>query len=241
MAEWKERYEEIQPKLEKKRFYLSRESFSKERLRVLKEEFGKFQENHPEVLALNLYGSMTKGYAKPESDIDGYFFLSGDAENPSDLAEDFKNTVSGRLEGVGLSFQLRRLNEGELESVIDSIVEDYNREKSILPYTSMESAVGYFGNKCERMAELFIGISLGNGLKQYRENMLFKLQSLGEPGEKIWHKIVEVIMLLERPKMRPGFADSGVRQEKYKALYPQTVEEAIKNFVEHKPFRQKYR
>lgn len=239
MGTWKERYEEAQPKLEKKRFNLSREKFSKERLKVLKEEFGEFQKNHPEVLALNLYGSITKGYAEPKSDIDGYLFLSGDANNTADFAERFKDVLSGRLGSVELSFQSRRLSEGELESLIDSIIEDYSKEKKTLPHTSMESAVPYFGNKCERLGELFVGISLGNGLKQYRENILSKLSFLGKEGEEIWRKMVEVIMLLERPKIRPGFEDSSARQEKYKALYPQTVEKAIKYFVEHKPFRQK--
>jgi len=58
-----------------KRFLLSREQFSKDRIEALREEIDAMKSKYPEVLSLCLFGSMVKGTAHEESDIDGYLLL----------------------------------------------------------------------------------------------------------------------------------------------------------------------
>mgnify|MGYP003393243005 CR=1 FL=1 len=69
-------FEKQRPKNEtKKRFVLSPEEFSKERLAAVKGVMGEIQSKYPEVLSLCMFGSMVKGTAHKESDIDGYLFI----------------------------------------------------------------------------------------------------------------------------------------------------------------------
>jgi len=58
--------------LERKRFLLSRNPELKERLEILQVLVYEMQKEHPEIISLSLFGSLTKGYATPESDYDGY-------------------------------------------------------------------------------------------------------------------------------------------------------------------------
>lgn len=58
-----------------KRFVLSKEQFSRERLNAVKEEVDELQRKYPEVLSLCLFGSMVKGTAHEGSDIDGYLYI----------------------------------------------------------------------------------------------------------------------------------------------------------------------
>jgi hypothetical protein len=58
-----------------KRFTVSGPEFIKDRLSVVKEEVKKIQQEHPEVLSFCMFGSMTTGKARSESDIDGYLFI----------------------------------------------------------------------------------------------------------------------------------------------------------------------
>lgn len=61
-----------------KRFVLPEQDFAKNRLAIVHQEVKQFQKEHPEVLSLCLFGSLTTGHSRPESDIDGYLFV--DAE-----------------------------------------------------------------------------------------------------------------------------------------------------------------
>lgn len=63
---------------QEKRFLLSEEDFAKERLRGVKEVVSEIKKDNPEVLSFCMFGSMVKGAAKPESDIDGYLFVDAD-------------------------------------------------------------------------------------------------------------------------------------------------------------------
>lgn len=58
-----------------KRFVLSKEEFSKQRLDAVKQEVDALRQKYPEVLSLCLFGSMVKGTAHEGSDIDGYLFI----------------------------------------------------------------------------------------------------------------------------------------------------------------------
>ena len=78
-----------------KRFVLSEQPFAKERLAVLQEVVGEIKREHPEILSLCLFGSMVKGAARLESDMDGYLFVDAGL-----VATEFKKEESAVLEKV---------------------------------------------------------------------------------------------------------------------------------------------
>ncbi len=61
-----------------KRFVLSPEEFSKERLRAVKDEMAEMQAKYSEVLSLCMFGSMVKGTAHEGSDIDAYLYIDSE-------------------------------------------------------------------------------------------------------------------------------------------------------------------
>jgi len=60
---------------ERKRFLLSSHPELKKRLALLQKVVRDFQKQYPEFISLGLYGSLIKGYATPESDIDADIFI----------------------------------------------------------------------------------------------------------------------------------------------------------------------
>ena len=74
-----------------KRFVLSKEEFSRNRLEALKDGVREIKEEHPEVLSFCMFGSMVKGTAHEGSDIDGYLYID------SELAAKEKGTVENRI------------------------------------------------------------------------------------------------------------------------------------------------
>lgn len=78
-----------------KRFAPSRESFVVERLAALKRTVAAVQAEHPEILSFMLFGSMSRGKPRPESDIDGYLFVDATAyEDESSSASSFVQSSS---------------------------------------------------------------------------------------------------------------------------------------------------
>lgn len=61
-----------------KRFVVSHEEFSKQRLEAVHEEVDEMKSKYPEVLSLCMFGSMVKGTAHEGSDIDGYLFIDSE-------------------------------------------------------------------------------------------------------------------------------------------------------------------
>lgn len=61
---------------ELKRFVISKETYSQERVHATQEAVLELQEKHPEILGLGLFGSLTKGKSREDSDIDGYLFVN---------------------------------------------------------------------------------------------------------------------------------------------------------------------
>jgi predicted nucleotidyltransferase len=59
----------------KKRFKLSPEEFAVERARGIHEAVHELQRSHPEILGMTLFGSLTKGLSRPDSDVDGFIYV----------------------------------------------------------------------------------------------------------------------------------------------------------------------
>jgi len=246
---WAERYRNVLPDLEQKRFHLQSDEVWKKRLHSAREAVLGSQRQHPEIVALNFYGSVTKGYATSESDMDALLFLDGKSVSDDErlllertgtlnLSEELKQDIQqslGDKDNPELSFTVRILDQENVNDITGKLLEGIKTKGS--SGRDMDNFVPYFGHKCERLGEIFTGISVGSGLLEYRKAFLEKLSSAGEAGQALWKEIVKRIRQKERPIGRPGFEDLAVRDNKYEDLYPQTLEQAMKYFVERKPWR----
>ncbi len=247
---WADRYGAALPHLERKRFRVSLDGLWRNRLHVAREAVLELQKQHPEIIALNFYGSATKGYANAESDMDALLFLDGKSVSDEErillertgslsLSDELKQDIQRRLgdnDHPELSFTVRIINQEDINNSLDEIL---NAIESLGNSTSrINDEVFYFGQKCESLGEIFTGISVGSTLLEYRKTFLEKLLSRGEAGQVLWKEIIGYIRKKERPISRPGFEDVAVRDNsKYENLYPQTLEEAVRYFVEREPFR----
>ena len=75
-----------EPRDPNRRFEVSGETFSRERLAAVRETYEQLKTARPDFLGLTLYGSMTNGRAIPESDIDCSVFIDANEvlKNESD-------------------------------------------------------------------------------------------------------------------------------------------------------------
>lgn len=246
---WADRYRGAASYLEKKRFHLSLDETWKKRLHVVKEAVQELQEQHPEIIGLSFYGSTTKGYATAESDLDALIFLDGEKVGQDervalertgaiDLSEELKRNIYKRLgeeHKPELSFTVRILDRDGIDHTLEELLRGVEARGNT--GQDMDNLVPYFGHKCERLGELFTGINVGDKILEYRKDFLEKLLSHGETGQMLWREIIGYVRKKERPILRPGFEDNAVHGNKYEDLYPQTLEQAMKYFVERKPWR----
>ena len=68
---------------EQKRFTLSQEEFAQERIAGIKSAVEELKIEHPEIVSLMLFGSLSKGQSREQSDIDGILFV--DAEKVEEM------------------------------------------------------------------------------------------------------------------------------------------------------------
>lgn len=79
----KHRQDEIRESLgilpaKNKRFRFGREDFAQERQQAVKDSVREIKLENPEILSFCMFGSMAKGRARLESDIDGFLFIDAD-------------------------------------------------------------------------------------------------------------------------------------------------------------------
>ncbi len=251
---WHERVEAVAPAIQRKRFHLSREPFAKERLRALKEEFARFQERHPEALSFHLYGSLSKGYAVPESDVDGILFFSLDnaREKPHDFEsapQEFEEAVGRRLgikgQNSGCHFKMHVLGHAGLHVDLVTIHRAFEKIKERHPFDfeNLDAHWNIFGLSqltspiFDKLVDIFRGVAIGRGIYPYRRQILEELKTGGAVGEKVWNAIICSLRVEERAFEKGRLSDHDVFEGKYENLYPQTIDDAIKYFVERKPFR----
>lgn len=71
-----------------KRFNFQKEEFSQERVKAVKETVAELREKHSEILGLNLFGSLTKGLSREESDIDWNLLVEVDQNNKGSISKE---------------------------------------------------------------------------------------------------------------------------------------------------------
>ncbi|MBY0111087.1 nucleotidyltransferase domain-containing protein [Patescibacteria group bacterium] len=178
------------------RFLLSEDPALREKLRILQDSFKQLQSKFPEIISLQVFGSHTKGYASPDSDFD-----------------------------LGLALDSNKLEAAKRTSVqVSSEVRNYLHTK--LSVNKRDIALEYYelgGPESYARYEPFL-LSLGNGMRPYREAIIRKLEQQPD-GERVWMHIVG--QLWERENLY--FSAALLRERK--KLYPQTLAEARAYFL----------
>lgn len=230
------RIEEIRSSLgissENKRFKLSREDFARDRIQAIKDTIKEIKKERPEILSFCMFGSMTKGTAKLESDIDG--FLLVDAEktkedmSEGDFLEDEK-TEYGRLATFfrgEAEADYKNLLIDRMKSKIDLPIRDF-RDIRVRPISreiidrhirSLEAAESDDIPPSTNLTAMF-HLDVGGGIKTYRKYLIEKLSKMGEKGEKIWNRIIT-----STESMEQNFNWNTDKR------YPRNLEEAKKTY-----------
>jgi len=230
--------EKINRRLSTHRFDISERA--SENLASIKRVLTGYQQNHPEVIGMTMYGSQTKGLDTETSDFDGYLFVEDESGLPSDPSEpkritpqDIDPTYDKVYSNVAPEF--RSLVERELQippertkhikvrilskERIDTEVND------LLSYCLAREEYFDDTNKTypdlpSSSLDLLFHLQLGNGLDHYRAYTLNRLKNGGAIGELAWKLILESTVIMEtRGRKNP---------EPY--LYPKTLDEAIKRY-----------
>ncbi|MBI2035585.1 MAG: hypothetical protein HYT12_02790 [Candidatus Liptonbacteria bacterium] len=220
--------------LEIKRFLLSSNPEIKERLRALQEIFYRAQEKHPEIISLNIFGSLTKGYAARESDIDAYLVIDIDKIiNNGRVYEifDYSDTPVPAINDPNFGETLKKLatiyyrslirvplivEQGLKPDQLCNIAMRFLRKEDV----QMWAETGYV----EMLTPLFL-LSLGKEIYVYRKIVLDALSDMGKQGEEIWKELMDEVITFENEGFNTALTN------KRKKLYPRTLAEGRKYFL----------
>lgn len=109
--------------------------------------------------------------------------------------------------------------------------------KDIESHWAMWSRVSNLSGAAWRLLGLFMGVSIGRDIKKYRKYVLNKLKEMGPTGEQIWQEMIRIVRVHERADMKDSQPDESYKdsmqrwRSKYKELYPQTIDAAIKKYL----------
>lgn len=211
----------ISSSLESNRFKLSREPEQMEKIKKIREIANEAEVNHPEFVSFQIFGSLIKGYAKNESDIDIYLIVDEDKiereENDQDqdareIAKEKYLKCKNLLNHVkGKMMVNMDLSEEQVKDVSLKIISENRIKESLTqaPWTL------YF---------LFYPSVGTTKIRYYRKIVFNELKNHGERGERMWQSIMDRLALTER-----GAGLGGVG--KNRKLYPQTLEDGEKRFL----------
>jgi len=222
----KERVDKIKESglLDNKRFSLSHNPEVKKILSGLQKLIEELKDQYPEVISFGISGSMVKGYATSESDIDGFLFID------RDLAK-VANPNSGDKD-----MQLRnKFNHILKEKILNSL--SLKEEQLLHTHVLLIDKKG-LKNQSEKYFEFFnipdylelvFLLSIGStDIRQYRKIVLDSLENQGEKGEQKLQSLMKGLQRYERREI-----DEDDEPEKYKNsnLYPQTIKKAKEYFL----------
>lgn len=229
----------VQQQLKEKRFVLSREEFSEKRFDGFRKVFESLKQAYPEIISAHVFGSMTKGYATPQSDIDIFLFVQDEKQDENRLLAletEFKWALDTRLNIPYSNLEMVMVNQNFYDGLM-------KRVKGADEGSDLSEA------EWIELAKPFIGVSIGDS-SEIRKRILEKLANFPN-GNGVWKNIVNYVRLFEHNLINfsrgpdseadryifstPRISDTG----EYKNLYPQTVQDAFLYYVERKPFRGK--
>lgn len=211
-----------------KRFDLGNSEVVRERLHSIQSMVRKMKESEPSVVSFLMYGSMVKGYATPESDIDGYFLIDTDEASkkngPHEVEVYWEPVGGGDDEGInsiGARFKPRHKTayntwvRTALKSEIPELTDEQLEHINSLPISfetidlvlkiwreSLLNEVKHKDTNGIRMSEylskLFF-LNVGDDtIRKYRAHLIKKLFSFGQLGHEMWNKIIGFTEIMER-------------------------------------------
>lgn len=237
--------EELGPK----RFEIQPDSFVSERLSAVQSGVEEMREEDPNVLGVTLYGSMVKGTAHEGSDVDGYLYLDADrlAREESELATQENREPRPVTFDVGDVGNVSTYPGEHLYDVYKPLIKDkftkdglLNEEQisdiNIRPISgeiidrhlsSLKQGLELARNgendvNIEPSQNLFglFHLAVGHGLDSHRQQIIEKLEGMGQEGEEVWSKIIGQTEKLEQYM----YTDTPIR-------YPRTLAEARNRYI----------
>lgn len=210
-----------------KRFDISKDDYSRGRLRAVREVYEELKEVFPSV-GVALFGSLSKGKVLTDesyniSDIDLVIFI--DAKEISD------HLTKGAVRQIAQEMMARKLYQKEplskrhmtqdLHIVAFDAKKIVENLKIINPKESEESADIWY-DALDDACKLF-HLDVGGGLAKFRKALLHEMRTLPqEEREKIWKEIANALIITERNKTE--VPTELTRQ------YPATYEEALRYY-----------
>lgn len=196
--------------LETRRFLLSKNPELKERMKILQKAVDDFKKQYPEIISLNLFGSLVKGYANNKSDVDAYLFVDTTKE-PKDRKP---GTVYNRF--VKAFQQSTGMEDEQVKNIFLELISP----DIIIRWITRDPFIAEL-----ETADLF-RLAIGRDINNYRKIVFDTLESMGQNGEQRWQKIMEALWDSENR----GLPDE--LREKRKKLYPQTIAEGRRVFLQ---------
>lgn len=235
-----------------KRFEIQSDTFIKERLNAVQSGVEKMKEENTNVIGLSLFGSMVKGNAHEGSDIDGYLYIDAEhlAQEEAELAAQenreprpvtfdvvnignistypgehlydiYKPLIKEKFTEDG-SLTEEQISDINVRPVSSEIID---RHLSLLQKGLELSKRDDTNVKIEASQNLcgLFHLAVGHGLDKYRQEIIEKLEGLGEDGESIWGNIIGQTEKLEQYM----YTDTPIR-------YPRTLVEARAMYIHEK-------
>lgn len=209
-------------KLEEKRFVLSGNPELQRRLRKISETVTELKKDYPEIVSLNLFGSMVKGYANQNSDIDGYINIDSDLIPDDRTSWTAYTALTGKLaknlniQDKRISIPIKTISKAEISVWVKGMI---------------------YPSQAYPLLELFF-LSVGNdsdnsgpkpryilSINKYRKIVFDELEKMGPEKEVFWRRLISEIF---------EFENSGISEElkeQRRILYPWTIEEGKKYFL----------
>lgn len=244
-----------------KRFSPSSEPFAVERRKGLRRAFETYQEQHPELVGLTLYGSIiktrseaeairlresaTKAKHRPDSDIDGFFFINAEqVERQTGNLEviEYEHTA-GEITNAHFRRDISQRYRAELHAAVSRELTDMSgdqvRSLNVVPvsFQIVEHLLQEWQKKVQgreqfepspearrntylapQIYQMFF-LAIGHGLDEYRRQVLDFLSGLGARGEEMWLELITLVELNEQ--------DATLDPRRH---YPRTLEEARKMY-----------
>jgi len=224
--------EVVRRQLDYKRFLLSGDPEVKKRLVILREAFEALKKKYPEVIALGLLGSYTKGYASKESDFDLSIFIDKEQLLRKIDENDEVKTV------YEYAFDIRKFISDYL---IRKLSLSEEQTEDIYALFLSESDVKYFfDDKPEKdhlsslrdISEIFT-LTIGTkDIQKYREMVISTLEQRTDGGEVRWREIMKDLYTVERLEGQDfDGSDREFDEEVFERLYPQTLAKAREVFL----------
>lgn len=220
-----------------KRFSLSKEEFAKERIARIKSSVELLQQKYSEVLSFCMYGSMVKGTAHQESDIDGFLFIDTDKINDFNESKDTESQTFKDRKAISatlFNMEVEKRYKDELKEALKTnlnlsgeqvkhvLVRPINEKIIDSHVADLEEAIEHESNilplASTNLSAMF-HLDVGGGIKKYRHYLLDKLNNMGAKGERVWREIIGSTEEIEQNLSR----DTEKR-------YPRSLPEALKKY-----------